>query len=101
MNDITSDKTVKLTSPVDIGVIRVTLAAGTKPADAVLLQNGCTGHIRSIVVETWVGDGIHINAGCHDLEIDNIHVVCYDKPAGKHQDGVQVMGGKGVHVHAG
>ena len=102
MNDITSNgKPVKLSGAVDIGIIRVTIGPNDPPVDAVHLMDTCTGHIRSIVVEQYHGDGIKVGAGAHDLEIDNVHVVCHAHDAGKHQDGIQVMGGKGIHFHSG
>ena len=100
--DITSiGKPVKLRGRVDIDVIRVTIGPNDPTADAVQLQDTCTGHIHSIVVEQWHGDGIKVGAGAHDLEVDNVHVVCYAKDPGKHQDGIQVMGGKHIHFHSG
>ena len=102
MNDITSNgRPVRLEGPVDLGVVRVTIGPDDRTADAVHLADTCTGHIRSIVVEQHHGDGIKIGVGAHDLEIDNVHVVCYAKDDGKHQDGIQVMGGKGIHFHSG
>jgi len=102
MNDITSNgRPVRLEGPVDLGVVRVTIGPDDRTADAVHLMDTCTGHIRAIVVEQHHGDGIKIGVGAHDLEIDNVHVVCYAKDDGKHQDGIQVMGGKGIHFHSG
>lgn len=102
MNDITSiGKPVKLKGNVDLGVVRVVIGPEHPTADAVHLQDTCTGHIRSIVVEQHHGDGIKVGVGAHDLVIDNVHVVCYAKDDGKHQDGIQVMGGRGIRFNSG
>ena len=102
MDDIyQTGKPVKLDGPLDLGTIQVVLGPNDKPGDAVAFRNGATGHVRAIIIETYCGDGIKVNAGCHDLIVDSVHLLCRGKPDGKHQDGIQVMGGRNVKFMGG
>jgi len=94
-------KPARIRGEVDLGVVRVTIREGDPVADAVHLMDGCTGRIRAILVEQWTGDGIKVGAGAHDLVVDYVHVRCYAKPEGKHQDGIQVLGGQRISFMSG
>jgi hypothetical protein len=95
------------TGPVDLTSVTVTIGAGDPSNDGVFLRSGCTGYIGSITVEQWHGDGIKVGAfaGCITtnpcLEIGSINIHCYAHDAGKHQDGVQVMGGNNIRFDGG
>jgi hypothetical protein len=83
--------------PVDIGVVRVTMDA-TVPfdrsaKDAIHLEDGCTGRIGRVEVTQYVGDGIKVAQGAHDLTIGGGSIRCLAKAPKVHQDGIQVMGG--------
>ena len=83
--------------PVDItGTVQVTIDQNGS-GDAVKLANGCTGYINRIVVTQYQGDGIHIT-NAHDLTIGSVLIRCYGHAVGKHQDGVQVLGGSNVTI---
>lgn len=80
--------------PVNLDLVRVTMRTGG--GDAIYLREGCTGRIGRIEVQTWVADGLKINApepAAHDLVIEGGYIRCYDKRAGVHQDGIQAMSG--------
>jgi hypothetical protein len=80
--------------PVDLDLVRVTMRSNTR--DAIRLDQGCTGRVGRVEVETWTADGIKVqNRGqvAHDLVIESGYVKCHDVAGGAHQDGVQVMGG--------
>ncbi len=79
---------VNLTS-VTVNIINASL-------DAVHLDSGCTGYIGSINIVQYHGDGIKVGAGAHDLVIGGGTIRCYAHDPGKHQDGVQVMGGQNI-----
>jgi hemolysin type calcium-binding protein len=89
---------------VDLDLVRVTMRSTTR--DAIRLDQGCTGRVGRVEVETWTADGIKVqNRGevAHDLVIESGFVKCHDVAGGAHQDGVQVMGGhritfKGLRV---
>jgi hypothetical protein len=84
--------------PVDItGTVQVTIDANGS-GDAVKLSNDCTGYINRIVVTQYQGDGMHIT-NAHNLTIGSILIRCYGHAVGKHQDGVQVMGGSDVTIN--
>jgi hypothetical protein len=89
------------TGPVNLASVTVKIRAGDPSNDGVFLRAGCTGYIGSITVDQWHGDGIKIGTGAHDLEIGKINVHCYAHDAGKHQDGVQVMGGQNIKFDGG
>lgn len=83
--------------PVDItGTVQVTIDQNGS-GDAVKLANGCTGYINRIVVTQYQGDGIHIT-NAHDLTVGSVLIRCYGHAVGKHQDGVQVLGGSNVTI---
>ena len=95
-NIVSTGKSWSCTGPVNLASVTVTLKASDPSGDGVFLRSGCTGYIGSITVDQWHGDGIKVGAGAHDLEIGSINVHCYAHDAGKHQDGVQVMGGRNI-----
>src|SRR5262249_39985268 len=68
--------------------------------DAVHLESGCTGTIRKVIVTQYVGDGIKVAEGAHDLTIESGTIRCLAKAPTLHQDGIQVMGGEGITFHA-
>ena len=82
---------------VDLDLVRVTMRSNTR--DAIRLDQGCTGRVGRVEVETWTADGIKVqNRGtvAHDLVIESGFVKCHDVAGGAHQDGVQVMGGERI-----
>lgn len=93
--------------PLDLDLVKVTLGPGFSGQvdDAVNLNHGdCTGHIRRIEVDTWIGDGIKIGSSAHDLVVDGGYVYCHGRLPSKHQDGVQALGGarlalRNLHVY--
>jgi len=91
------DKEWVCPGPVDItGTVQVTIDQSGS-GDAVKFANGCTGYINRIVVTQYQGDGIHVG-NAHNLTIGSVLIRCYGHAAGKHQDGVQVLGGSNVTI---
>ncbi len=64
--------------------------------DAVHLSHGCTGTIGKITIVQYRGDGIKVGWGAHDITIGGGSIRCLAHDPGKHQDGIQVMGGQRV-----
>ena len=89
------------TGPVNLASVTVTIGAADPPNDAVFLRTGCTGYIGSITIDQWHGDGIKVGAGASNLEVGSITIHCYAHDSGKHQDGVQVMGGTNIRFDGG
>jgi len=87
------DRTWVCSGPVDLGSVTVTIRTASR--DAVRLADGCTGRIGRIDVVQYHGDGIKVGAAS-DLTVESGSVRCYAHDPGKHQDGVQVMGGTRV-----
>jgi hypothetical protein len=91
-------------SAVDLESVTVTMnqngkALPTRGAgndDAVHLSHGCTGNIGKITIVQYRGDGIKVGWGAHDLTIGGGSIRCLGRDPGKHQDGIQVMGGQRV-----
>ena len=82
--------------PVNLNLVKVTIR--TARTDAIFLRENCTGRIGRIEVQTWVGDGLKVNApspAAHDLVIEGGYIRCYGNVLG-HQDGIQAMGGARV-----
>ena len=97
------DKTWICRGPVDLASVSVTFdqnVADTSSTpgghDAVHLGAGCTGHIGTLTVVQYHGDGVKVGGGSHDLVIDRGSIRCYGHDVGKHQDGIQAMGGTNV-----
>lgn len=97
------DKGWTCTGPVALTSVSVTitknLAAplrGQGNVDAVHFHSGCTGTIGKLTVVQYQGDGIKVGQGAHDLVVQSGSVSCFDHAPGKHQDGVQVMGGSNI-----
>ncbi len=94
------DRTWHCRGPVDLDLVRVELHATS--ADAVHLDRGCTGTIRSLeIVGNGAGlgpggDGVKIHAGAHDLQILGGFIDCGARAKAKHQDAIQAMGGARV-----
>jgi len=91
------DRTWHCTSRVHLSVLRVTMRSST--ADAVHLDDGCTGTIGKIEIGGPHGDGIKIHRGAHDLVVEGGFVDCGPKAQHKHQDAIQAMGGKRIAFH--
>jgi len=98
---VSNGKPWRCSGPVNLASVTVTIGANDPGDDGVHLSSGCTGYIGSITVDQWHGDGIKVGTGAHDLEIGQINVHCYAHDAGKHQDGVQVMGGTNIKFDGG
>jgi hypothetical protein len=98
---VSNGKAWSCSGPVNLASVTVSIKASDPSNDGVFLRSGCTGYIGSITVDQWHGDGIKIGNGAHDLEVGSITVHCYAHDAGKHQDGVQVMGGKNIRFDGG
>ena len=91
------DRPFRCLGVVDLDLVRVTIR--TALDDAISLDENCTGRIGRVEVETWTADGIVVqNRGsvAHDLVIESGFVKCHAFAEGAHQDGVQVMGGRGL-----
>lgn len=100
-NVVSTGKPWSCTGPVNLASVTVAIRATDPSSDGVYLRSGCTGYIGSITVDQWHGDGIKVGVDAHDLEIGSITVHCYAHDAGKHQDGVQVMGSTNIRVDRG
>ena len=82
---------------VNLDLVKVTLRSGNR--DAVYLRTNCSGRIGRLEIETWVGDGVKVNApepAARDLTIYGGYIRCYDHAPGAHQDGIQAMGGERI-----
>jgi len=88
------DKTWVCSGPVSLDSVNVTITGVSK--DAVYLRSGCTGRIGTLNVVQYHGDGVHVNNGAHDLVIGGGTIRCFSHDQGKHQDGIQVMGGTNI-----
>ena len=85
--------------PLDLDLLKVTLTPRFSGAvdDAVNLNRGdCSGRIGRVEIDTWLGDGMKIGAKAHDLLVGSGYVYCHDRLPGKHQDGIQAMGGRDI-----
>jgi hypothetical protein len=89
--------TWRCTGPVALDSVTVTIGPSSPSTDAVLLDKGCTGTIGRIDVVQYKGDGIKFGAA-NDLTINGGSVRCYAHLPGKHQDGIQVLGGTHIRV---
>lgn len=97
------DKQWVCSGPVDLDSVTVTMSAGGSTSlrgggndDAVHLHDGCTGRIGKITIVQYHGDAIKLGEGAHDLTIGSGSIRCLGRDDGKHQDGIQVMGGRNV-----
>jgi len=97
------DKGWTCTGPVALTSVSVTITKnlvaplrGQGNVDAIHIHSGCTGTIGKLTVVQYEGDGIKVGQGAHDLVVESGSVSCFDRAAGKHQDGVQVMGGSNI-----
>lgn len=94
---VREDENWTCSGPVDLALVKVTMR--TADGDAIYLREGCTGSIDRIEVETWVGDGVKINAPepvAHDLVIGGGYIRCFAHGPVGHQDGVQAMAGERI-----
>jgi hypothetical protein len=89
-----TDKTWYCQEPVNLS--SVTVEIKTAQIDAIHLTSGCTGTIGKITVVQYHGDGIKVAPGAHDLTVGGGSIRCYAHDPGKHQDGIQAMGGQRV-----
>jgi hypothetical protein len=89
------DRTWTCRSPVDLDLVKVTItrAATHRNKDAVHLRPGCTGRIGRLMIVQWVGDGVKVAEGAHDLTVGGGSIRCLGKAPDLHQDGIQVLGG--------
>lgn len=78
-------------SAVNISSVTVTIPQSGS-GDAVYLRAGCSGYIGKITIVQYHGDGLKIDAASN-LTIGEVDIRCYAHTAGKHQDGIQVLGG--------
>lgn len=97
------DKGWTCTGPVALASVSVTITKnlagplrGQGNVDAIHIHSGCTGTIDKLTVVQYQGDGVKVGQGAHDLVVQSGSVSCLDRAAGKHQDGVQVMGGRNI-----
>ena len=95
-----TDQTWTCKGAVDLDSVTVTMtpASAAKKADAIHLENGCTGRIGRIAVTTSIADGVKVAQGVHDLAIGGGIVRCLAKLPVLHQDGIQVMGGSDITI---
>ena len=96
---VLEDSSWTCTGPVNLDLVKITMR--TVRADAIYLRTNCSGTIGRIEVDTWVGDGIKINAPepvAHDLTIGGGYIRCHDRIPAVHQDGIQVMGGERITI---
>lgn len=94
---ILENRPFRCTGPVDLDLVRVTMR--TPVADAISLDENCTGRIGRIEVETWTADGVKVQnhgAVAHDVVIESGYVKCHDIAGEYHQDGIHVMGGRSI-----
>jgi len=97
------DKGWTCSGPVALTSVSVTMTKdmtgplrGQGNIDAVHFHSGCTGTIDQLTVVQYQGDGVKVGQGAHDLTIRSGSVRCLGRANGKHQDGVQVMGGRNI-----
>jgi hypothetical protein len=97
------DKGWTCSGPVALSSVNVTMTQnatgplqGKGNIDAVHFHSGCTGTIDQLTVVQYEGDGVKVGQGAHDLTIRSGSVRCFGRANGKHQDGVQVMGGRNI-----
>jgi hypothetical protein len=82
---------------VDLGLVRVTIMDG-RLRDAIRID-ACSGRIGRVEVTTNGIDGLKVRNTepvAQDLTIESGFVRCTGRPAGAHQDGIQVLGGTRV-----
>jgi hypothetical protein len=79
-----------------VNLSSVTVVIKTAQIDAIHLASGCTGTIGKVTVVQYHGDGIIVGPGAHDIRIGGGSIRCYGHDPGKHQDGIQAMGGQRV-----
>src|SRR4051794_4113446 len=100
---VRTDKTWICRGPVNLDSVTVTITSaptgGHRPPDAVHLAPGCTGRIGRLTVRQWAADGVKAAQGVHDLTIGGGTIRCLAKAPGLHQDGIQIMGGRSIHMH--
>ena len=79
-----------------VNLTSVTVVIKNAQTDAIHLAAGCTGTIGKVTVVQYHGDGIIVGPGSHDLTIGGGSIRCYGHDVGKHQDGIQAMGGQKI-----
>jgi hypothetical protein len=80
---------------VNLDLVKITMRSGSD--DAIHLRTNCTGRIGRIEIDTWVADGVKVNApapAAHDLTVGGGYIRCHEHAGAVHQDGIQVMGGQ-------
>lgn len=96
---VVQERSWTCTGRVNLDLLKVTMRPGATGNDAVHLRKDCHGVIRRIEIETWIGDGVKINApapAAHDLIIGGGYIRCFDRLPEAHQDGVQALGGERI-----
>jgi hypothetical protein len=87
-------------SPVDLDSVKINVdvprGSSGRAIDALHLASGCTGRIGKVTITTISGDGIKVGDGAHDLVVGGGSITCNGHPNGKHQDGIQAMGGSHI-----
>jgi len=79
-----------------VNLTSVTVVIKNAQTDAIHFASGCTGTIGKVTVVQYHGDGIIVGPGSHDLRIGGGSIRCYGHDVGKHQDGIQAMGGQRI-----
>jgi len=91
------DKTWRCTGPVNLDSVTVTITPKAPVMDAVLLDQGCTGTIGSLVITQYRGDALKIGLA-QNLTVGSALIRCFAHASGKHQDGVQILGGSHIRL---
>jgi hypothetical protein len=91
------DKTWRCTGPVDLDLVSVTITANAPLLDAVLLDKGCSGRIGNLLITQYQGDGVKIG-GAQNLTVESATIRCFAHASGKHQDGIQILGGSHIRL---
>jgi hypothetical protein len=97
------DRTWTCRSPVDLdldqGDDHAKVIGDRRNKDAVHLRPGLrTGRIGRLLIVQWVGDGVKVARGAHDLTVGGGSIRCPGKAPRLHQDGIQVLGGMADHL---
>jgi hypothetical protein len=81
---------------VNLASVTVALDASSNYGNGISLANGCTGTIASITVDTDKSDGVHVQAGAHDVTVGGGTVTCSGHTPTAHQDGMQATNGTNI-----
>jgi hypothetical protein len=78
------------TTAVNLTLVKVTLQ--NRSGNPIYLEDGCTGRIDRIEVDTWFEDGVKLQRA-HDLVIGGGYITCHARAGTVHQDGIQAPAG--------